>query len=160
MPNTSVRKTAQSKSQDALAMLKADHEKVDDLFQKFEHSRTDARKKELVGEICNEIKVHTQIEEEIFYPSVKQALKDVELIPEATVEHGSIKDLIAQVEGARPDGEEYDAKVHVMSEYVKHHVKEEQDELFPKVRKTKLDLVSLGAQMMSRKQELMQQMAA
>lgn len=160
MPTTTARKTAESKAEDALALLKADHAKVDDLFEKFEHARAGTRKKELVGEICDELTVHAQVEEEIFYPAVKAALKDTELIPEATVEHASIKDLIAQVQGARPDGEGYDAKVKVMSEYVRHHVKEEQDELFPKVRKTRLDLAALGARIAARKQELMQRAAA
>ena len=94
------------------------------------------------------------MEEEIFYPAVKAALKDKELIPEATVEHGTLKDLIAQVNGVEPDGEMFDAKIKVMSEYVKHHVKEEQNEIFPKARATRLDMLALGAQITARKQEL------
>jgi hypothetical protein len=82
----------------------------------------------IVGQICTELGVHAQIEEEIFYPAVKQALKDKEMVPEASVEHASLKSLIAQVEGVQPDGEMFDAKIKVMSEYVKHHVKEEQNE--------------------------------
>ena len=99
--------------------------------------------------------MHTQLEEEIFYPAVKAALRDKELVPEATVEHASVKSLIAQVEGVEPDGEDYDAKVKVMAEYVKHHVKEEQTEMFPKAQKTRLDMVALRDQMAARKAELL-----
>ncbi|MDZ4290370.1 MAG: hemerythrin domain-containing protein, partial [Hydrogenophaga sp.] len=113
----------------------------------------------LVAEICTALSVHAQIEEEIFYPAVKAALKDKLLVPEATVEHTSVKDLIAQIEGLEPDGEMYDAKVKVLSEYVKHHVKEEQNEMFPKVKSSSLDTVELGAQMAARKEELMAEVA-
>ena len=85
----------------------------------------------------------------------KRALKDKELVPEATVEHATLKDLIGQVEGVEPDGEMYDAKVKVLSEYVKHHVKEEQNEMFPKAKDSKLDLLALGAQLAERKQQLL-----
>jgi len=140
---------------DAVALLRADHKKVSELFEEFETSRSSAKKKALVAQICEELTVHAELEEEIFYPAVKAALKDKELVPEAVVEHASIKDLIAQVEGADPDGEEYDAKVKVMSEYVKHHVKEEQNEMFPKVQGTRLDLVALRDEMLARKEELL-----
>lgn len=140
---------------EATAMLRADHKLVSELFEQYEKSRSTARKKELVAQICKELTVHAQVEEEIFYPAVKAALKDHELIPEASVEHATLKDLIAQVEGLEPDGEMFDAKIKVMSEYVKHHVKEEQNEIFPKARATRLDMVELGAQIDARKQELM-----
>jgi len=136
-------------------MLKADHKKVSGLFEDFEKSRAATVKKRLVAQICLELTVHTTLEEEIFYPAVKAALKDHELVPEANVEHASVKDLIAQVEGVEPDGEVYDARVKVMGEFVKHHVKEEQNEMFPKAKKTKLDMLELGAQMAARKAELM-----
>ncbi|CAN7503587.1 hemerythrin domain-containing protein [Polaromonas sp. LjRoot131] len=140
---------------EATAMLRADHKLVSELFDQYEKSRSTAKKKELVAQICKELTVHAQVEEEIFYPAVKAALKDHELIPEASVEHATLKDLIAQVEGLEPDGEMFDAKIKVMSEYVKHHVKEEQNEIFPKARATRLDMVELGAQIDARKQELM-----
>jgi hemerythrin superfamily protein len=140
---------------DAVAMLRADHKKVSELFEQFEKSRSASRKKALVAEICMELTIHARLEEEIFYPAVKAALRDRELVPEATVEHASVKDLISQVQDAEPVGEEYDAKVKVMSEYVKHHVKEEQNEMFPKVKKTRLDMEALAAQMAARKAELM-----
>jgi hypothetical protein len=139
---------------DAVAMLRADHKKVSELFDQFEKARSSKTKKELVTRICEELTVHAELEEEIFYPAVKAALKDVELVPEAVVEHASIKDLIAQVQGAEPDGEEFDAKIKVMSEYVKHHVKEEQTEMFPKAQDSKLDLVALRDEMLERKQSL------
>lgn len=141
--------------QDAIALLRADHKVVSGLFEQFEKTRSDARKAAIVAQICKELTVHAQIEEEIFYPAVKAALKDHELVPEANVEHASVKDLIAQVEGKTPDGEMYDARVKVMGEFVKHHVKEEQNEMFPKAKKTRLDMVALGEQMAARKQELM-----
>jgi len=144
-------------SKDAIALLKADHEAVSQLFAEYEKTRSVPNKKALVAEICTALSVHAMIEEEIFYPAVKAALKDKLLVPEATVEHGGVKDLIAQLEGAEPDGEMYDAKVKVLSEYVKHHVKEEQNEMFPKVKASSLDLVELGASMAVRKQELLAQ---
>ncbi|MFZ5456518.1 MAG: hemerythrin domain-containing protein [Pseudomonadota bacterium] len=143
------------KSQEALTLLRADHKHVSELFEQYEAARTSAQKKKLVHEICTELDVHAQIEEEIFYPAVKAALKDKELVPEATVEHASLKDLIAQIKDVEPDGEMYDAKVKVLSEYVKHHVKEEQNEMFPKVKDTDLDLSELGEQMKQRKEELL-----
>jgi len=101
--------------------------------------------------------VHAQIEEENFYPAVKAALKDKLLVPEATVEHAGVKDLIAQLEGAEPDGKMYDAKVKVLSEYVKHHVKEDQNEMYPKVKAQSVDMVELGARMAARKEDLLAQ---
>lgn len=136
-------------------MLRADHKHVSDLFDQYEKSRSVSKKMGLVSKICTELGVHAKLEEEIFYPAVKAALKDHELVPEATVEHATLKDLIAQVKGVTPDGEMFDAKIKVMSEYVKHHVKEEQNEMFPKAKKTKLDMLDLGAKMASRRIELL-----
>ncbi len=150
--------SATSKSaatKDAIALLRADHKEVSDLFADYEKTRSNAKKKALVAKICSELSVHTQIEEEIFYPAIKTALKDKLLVPEATIEHGGIKDLIAQLEGAEPDGEMYDAKVKVLSEYVEHHVKEEQTGMFQKAKTTSLDLVELGARMAARKADLL-----
>lgn len=143
-----------TKSLEAIKLLTADHKLVSKLFDDYEDASTKAMKKKLVTQICMELSVHAQIEEEIFYPAVKKALKDHELVPEATVEHLTLKSLIAQIEGKEPDGEMYDAKVKVLSEYVKHHVKEEQNEMFPKAKATKLDMVKLGEQINSRKQQL------
>lgn len=142
-------------AKDAIALLKADHGTVSELFADYEKTNSSSKKKALVAEICTELSVHAQIEEEIFYPAVKAALKDKLLVPEATVEHGGIKELIAQLEGVEPDGAIYDAKVKVLSEYVEHHVKEEQSEMFPKVKATSLDLADLGARMATRKADLL-----
>lgn len=148
-------KSARTRQQDAIAMLREDHKKVAALFEEYEKARSVNVKRRLVETICQELTVHAEIEEEIFYPAFKQALKDKELVPEARVEHASVKDLIAQVQGKEPDGEDFDAKVKVMGEFVKHHVKEEQNEMFPKARKANLDLVELGRQMAERKQQLL-----
>jgi hemerythrin superfamily protein len=148
--------TKSSKTQEATALLRADHKLVDGLFEEYESATSITKKRALVQQICQELIIHTQIEEEIFYPVVKKALKDHDLVPEATVEHETLKNLISQLldENIADDKEMYDAKVKVLSEYVKHHVKEEQNELFPKVKQTKLDLQDLGAQMQQRKEEL------
>jgi hemerythrin superfamily protein len=145
---------------DAIALLKADHEAVSQMFAEYDKTRSVPRRKALVAEICSALSVHAQIEEEIFYPAVKKALKDKLLVPEATVEHTGVKDLIAQLEGVEPDGEMYDAKVKVLSEYVKHHVKEEQTGMFPPARASSLDMDELGTRMAARKDELLAQAAA
>ena len=148
-----------SAPKDAIALLKADHEAVSQLFDEYEKTRSVAIKKALVSEICTALSVHAQIEEEIFYPAVKSASKDKLLVPEATVEHSGVKDLIAQLQGAEPDGEMYDAKVKVLSEYVKHHVKEEQNEMFPKAKALSLDVVELGTRLAAREEDLLAQAA-
>jgi hemerythrin-like domain-containing protein len=150
------KRSAGSTPRDALALLRADHQAVQELFDKFEKTRSDERKGAIAQQICNELTVHAQIEEEIFYPAAREAIRQKDLIEEATVEHQSAKDLIAQIEGAKPGQELYDAKVKVLGEYIRHHVKEEQNELFAQVRKTKLDLKELGERLQARKQELME----
>lgn len=152
---TAATKTTAARAPEATALLRADHKLVSELFEDFEKARSPKQKKEIVAQICTELSVHAQVEEEIFYPAFKAVLKDRELVPEAQVEHASVKDLIAQVEGLEPDGEMYDAKIRVMGEFVKHHVKEEQTQIFPKAKKSGLDLRELGRQMQERKQELM-----
>jgi hemerythrin superfamily protein len=144
-----------SAPEDAIQLLRADHHKVQDLFDQFEKARGENRKAELAQKICAELKVHAQIEEEILYPAARKALKEQDLIDEAAVEHASAKDLIAQIEGAPPDDELFDAKVTVLGEYIKHHVKEEQNEIFPKLKRAKLDLEALGRELAERKAALM-----
>ena len=125
-------------------------------FKEYESLKSNSKKKALVSKICTALSVHAQIEEEIFYPAFKLALKDKELVPEAAVEHATLKNLIAQIEGVEPDGEMFDAKVKVLSEYVKHHVKEEQNEIFPKAKEaSNLDLADLGEKLLERKEELL-----
>lgn len=155
MTKTAAPARARPAPKDAIALLKADHEAVSQLFAEYGKTRSMPNKKALVAEICAALAVHARIEEEIFYPAVKAALKDKLLVPEATVEHAGVKDLLAQLEGVEPDGETYDAKVKVLSEYVKHHVREEQNEMFPKAKASSLDMVELGARMAARKDELM-----
>ena len=141
-------------TQDAIALLKADHRQVEEWFAQFEKARTDDRKLELATDICNALTVHTTIEEEIFYPAARGAIRDEDLMDEADVEHEGAKNLIAQLRSASPGGDHYDAKVTVLGENIKHHVKEEHGEMFPKIKKSKLDTKALGAQMMARKSEL------
>lgn len=143
-----------TKGKDATVLLRADHKLVDTLFTEYAASKSNAKKKGIVQQICSELSVHAQVEEEIFYPAVQKAMHDHELVPEATVEHATLKSLISEVEGVEPDGEMFDAKIKVLSEYVKHHVKEEQNEIFPKAKATDLDMKALGARIASRKEEL------
>ena len=155
---TTAKNSAPSKAaaaKDAIALLKADHEAVSHLFAEYEKTRSVANKKALVAEICTSLSVHAQIEEEIFYPAVKAALKDKLMVPEAIVEQATMKALIGQLEGMEPDGEMYDARVKVLAEYVKHHVKEEHTEMFPKAKASSLDMAELGARLAARKDELL-----
>ena len=145
-------------AKDAIAILTEDHKKVKKMFTDFDKLMNAEDKGEekgvLVDRICEELTVHTQIEEEIFYPALRAAIDDDDLMDEADVEHAGAKELIAQLEEMEPGDDHYDAKVHVLGENIDHHVKEEQDEMFPKAKKAKLDLVALGAQMLERRQEL------
>jgi hemerythrin superfamily protein len=151
---TPTRTRRNAAARDAIQLLRADHRKVEKLFDQFEKSRTDDRKAALASEICAELKVHTRIEEEILYPAARAALKEQDLLDEAVVEHASAKDLIAQIEGMQPGDEMFDARVRVLGEYIKHHVKEEHQEMFPKLKKTKLDLKALGRELAERKEAL------
>jgi hemerythrin-like domain-containing protein len=152
------RTSKRSKSQDAVALLREDHKNVLDLFKQFqkltEQDGGEADKAELARQICEELKVHTTIEEEIFYPAVRAAIDEALLMDEATVEHESAKTLIGEIEDMQPGDELYDAKITVLGEYIKHHVDEEQKEMFPKAKKAKVDLAALGEQLLARKQEL------
>lgn len=145
---------------DAISLLIADHKKVQKMFKDFEKLKDgdEDEKAALVNECCTALKIHTQIEDEIFYPAARGAIKESDLLDEAEVEHASVEDLILQLESMMPGDELYDAKFTVIGEYTNHHIKEEQDEMFPKVKKTKLDLVALGEELMQRKQELREEM--
>ncbi|HEX7811364.1 MAG TPA: hemerythrin domain-containing protein [Burkholderiales bacterium] len=141
----------------AIDILTADHRKVSEIFAQYEKTRDDdlARKQELATTACTELTIHAQIEEELFYPALRDVLSAEELINEAEVEHGSIKKLIAALESSTPEDRLYDANLKVLSEYVKHHVEEEQDEIFPKARRAKeLDLVAMGDEIRHRKVQL------
>ena len=154
----SAAKSTAARGQDAIALLKADHREVEKLFGQFEKAKDEDRKQALADKICLELKVHTQIEEEIFYPAGREYLDDEEMIDEAVVEHAAAKDLIAEIEGMQPSDDLYDAKVTVLQEQIEHHVEEEEKELFPKLKKTDMDMKAVGAQLKSRKAELMAQM--
>lgn len=148
--------------QSAVTLLTADHKEVRKLFREFERlHKNDAspeEKRELVQEICTALTVHAQIEEEIFYPAAREALEDEQdMLDEATVEHASAKDLIAQLQSGDPEDELYDAKVKVLSEYVNHHVEEEEGEMFPQIKEADLDLMEIGERLARRKEELMAQ---
>jgi hemerythrin superfamily protein len=141
---------------DAIELLIQDHKEVKKLFEEFDAltDRSKAKKKVIADKICHELIIHTQIEEEIFYPKVREAIKDSDLMDEALVEHAGAKDLIAQILDMSPGEDLYDAKVTVLSEQIDHHVKEEEEDMFPKVRKSGLDLIVLGEQMLARKNEI------
>ena len=146
---------------DAVDLLDADHIAVKKLFTAYKKlcdSKASAEKKQEVAEqICRELSVHAQIEEEIFYPQVRDAINDDPLLDEAEVEHGTAKDLIAQISGMDPEDDKYDARVTVLGEYIDHHVKEEREEMFVKARKSKLDLVAIAEELRVRKAELMEE---
>ncbi len=152
----STRRTAAAakRPQDAIALLKADHREVKALFSKYEKTEADEEKQALAQQICAALTVHAQIEEEIFYPAAYEALDDDDLLDEAEVEHASAKDLIAQIEASTPAEPLFDAKVKVLGEYIDHHVKEEEGEMFPECRSSDMDLKALGEQLRSRKAEL------
>jgi hemerythrin superfamily protein len=151
-------RAASGRALDALKMLRADHDRVLEMFERYEGLRSSRQKEKLAREICDELTVHTTLEEELFYPAVREAIKDDDLMDEANVEHQAAKELISQIEAGSPDEEMYDAKVKVLGEYIKHHIKEEQNEMFSKVRKTDLDLVAMGERMKARKEELVAQL--
>jgi hemerythrin superfamily protein len=159
MAKASTRSNSVAKIPDAIALLKADHKEVYELFKKFESARTEASKRKLVERICSELKVHAQVEEEIFYPAVREAIEDADLMDEASVEHATAKDLIAQLEKGELGEELYKAKVMVLGEYIRHHVKEEEKEMFPQVKKADLDLKELGTAIKERKTELLHELS-
>jgi len=152
-----------SSEMDAIEILMQDHRKVQKIFKEFEKSKDemdDGDKAEMIRQGCMELKIHTQIEEEIFYPAARDAIDDEDLVDEAEVEHASAKQLIDELEGMEPGDDMYDARFTVLGEYVNHHIKEEEHELFPQVKKAKLDLEELGRKMMQMKEKLRAEMGA
>jgi hemerythrin superfamily protein len=145
------------KAADAVTLLKRDHRDVESLFEKFEGADGE-ESMSIAQQICQMLTVHAEIEEEILYPAAKEAFEeeeDLELVNEAAVEHASVKELISQIEAMTEEDELFNATVKVLSEYVKHHVKEEEEELFPKLKQTGIDLADLGAQLQERKAQVM-----
>lgn len=144
---------------DAIALLKADHRKVEELFEKFEKAKSSSVKTSLVEQICTELSVHTTIEEEIFYPACTGQIED-DTLTEAYVEHDGAKVIIAELLASSPDNEFYDSKVKVLSEMIKHHVKEEEmrsEGMFAQAREAGLDMDALADEMTARKKELLAQ---
>ena len=156
--STAKRKTA--KAQDAITFLEAQHREVEGWFAQFEKTESDAKKLDLFNKINLALKAHTQVEEEIFYPEARRAINDEDLLDEAVVEHQAAKQLMAEIEAMKPGEDLYDAKVKVLGEEIEHHVGEEEDELFPKCRKSDMDLVALGEQMKARFAELSAELSA
>ena len=160
---TSSAKTAVKKSSrarpDATTLLEKDHRDVKSLFKRYDklmkNEAEGSERQQLAEQICQMLTVHATIEEEIFYPAVRGANVDEDLLDEAEVEHASAKDLIAQIQSMGPEDDLYDAKVTVLGEYINHHVEEEEGEMFPKARRAKVDLEGLGEQLKSRKEALM-----
>ena len=147
---------AEAKPKDAVALLKEDHRTVEDLFAQFEKARGEGRKQELATEICTELTIHAQIEEEIFYPACEGKVEE-ELLKEAYVEHDGAKVLIAQIMAGEPSDEFYDAKVTVLQEQIEHHVEEEEkrlEGLFSQARAAGLDMDALGEELRTRKEQL------
>jgi hemerythrin superfamily protein len=146
---------------DAIELLTSDHKAVKAMFQQFEKIKerddADDEKSELVQQICAALTVHATIEEEIFYPAVRDAIDDEDLMDEADVEHAGAKELIAQLESASPGDDHYDAKVTVLGEMIDHHVKEEEGEMFPKAKKS-IDVAAIGAELAERKAELAEEL--
>jgi hemerythrin superfamily protein len=151
------RRTTRSaaKPEDAIKLLKSDHQQVKQWFDDFEKTDDDAKKQKLARDICQALTVHAQIEEDIFYPAARDADVDDDLLDEANVEHASAKHLIAQIESMDTGDPLFDATVRVLGEYVKHHVAEEENELFPECRESNMDLAALGKKLADRKAELM-----
>jgi hemerythrin superfamily protein len=148
---------SKAKATGAIELLKEQHDKVKKAFKEFEKlDREDSEKQQqLVQSVCEDLKVHTTLEEELFYPAARAAIDDEDILNEAQVEHETAKMLIEQLENMGPDDPNFHATFTVLGEYVMHHVKEEEGEMFPQVKKTDLDLEELGARMRSRMEELM-----
>ena len=146
-------------SADAIDLLKQDHDRVEKPFKEFEKmDRQDAEAcRELIGRVCEELTVHTTLEEEIFYPAIREAIHDEDLMNEAAVEHETARMLIEQLQNMGPDDPNYFATFTVLGEYVRHHIKEEQGEMFPAARKAGLDLAALTERMQARRDELLSQ---
>ena len=148
---------------DAIKLLKDDHAEVKHLFDRFEklgEKSSSDDKESIVREACAKLTVHATVEEELFYPAAREVPEVEDLLNEAEVEHGTAKDLIAtKLDAMESDDEMFAANFTVLSEYIKHHVKEEEGELFPKIAKSDLDLEALGAEMLARKEELTGQLA-
>jgi hemerythrin superfamily protein len=160
--SSSRNKERQQASRSAFDVLEEDHREVEEWFDEFDELKDsdEDRKADLAEKICLALKVHAQIEEEIFYPQARAASQDNDLIDEALVEHSTVKNLIGEIEEMEVGEELYDAKIRVLGEMVKQHIKEEEEELFPELQSTKMDVDAVGKELAERKQELMAEMSA
>lgn len=172
MPRNATSKTATKsakpapraeKKADAIKILTEDHRKVADLFDEFEKMKKkgdadEEAKQYIVETCCAELTIHAQLEEEIFYPAAREAIDDLGLLDEAEVEHASAKQLISELSAMQPGDDLYDAKFTVLGEYVKHHVEEEEGELFKKVKKSDMDLEEIGQELLQRRLELREEL--
>jgi len=156
--STARKTTSSARQKDAVQLLKADHRAVEKLFSQFEKASGEQRKMQLARKICMELKVHSQLEEELVYPTSREFLKDDEIVNEALIEHQAAKDLIEQIQGMDASDEMFEAKVTVLQEQIEHHVQEEEKEYFPQLQKSDMDLKAIGQQIAMRKKELMAQM--
>jgi len=153
-------RTARNKkpaAEDAIMLLTADHKRVQKIFKDFEKIKSkgdDETKAEMVRTACRELTIHAQLEEEFFYPALRESMKDKDLVDEAEVEHNSAKQLISELENMQPGDELYEAKFTVLGEYINHHIKEEQKEIFPRAKKAKINLMELGEEIRHRKADL------
>lgn len=157
---TSSRKsTARNAAPDAIKLLKDDHREVEGWFDDFENTNSASKKNKLATQICLALRVHTQIEEEVFYPACREAGIEEDMMDEADVEHDGAKKLIEEIEAGQAGDDHWDAKVKVLGEMIKHHVKEEEQRggMFSKAKQADLDLKELGAEMKARKDELMKE---
>ena len=150
--------SAATAASDAVALLEGEHREMEKLFARYEDAGTAARKGALALRICLELRVHMRIEDEILYPPAYAAIED-DLIDEALVEHESARNLIKQIEVMRPGDPLFDAKVKVLSEHIEHHVKEEEEDIFPKLRSSDIDLTALGEQMRRRRTQLLSRLS-
>jgi hemerythrin-like domain-containing protein len=145
--------------EDAVSLLTSDHAEVRQMFEEYrqllDDNAGDDRRGELAGQICSALTVHAEIEEDVFYPALRERLDDELLLDQAEVEHASVRDLVEQIESMEPDDALFDAKVLVLAEYVEHHVQEEENEIFPQAEQSGIDLDRLGAELAERKRELM-----
>jgi hypothetical protein len=154
-------KETEAASPNAFELLEQDHREVEEWFDEYDELKEDDnRKGELAEKICLALKVHAQIEEEIFYPQAREATNDNDLIDEAVVEHATVKNLIGEIEAMEVGEKLYDAKMRVLGEMVKHHIREEEEELFPELEAAQMDLGAVGKEIAERKQELMSEMQA
>jgi hemerythrin superfamily protein len=158
-PKKARRSKSGSETISALELLEDDHREVEGYFDEYEDLKNGGEKEELATKICLALRVHTQLEEEIFYPAARKATGDDDLLDEAKVEHDGAKRLIEEIEEMRVGDDLYDAKVKVLGEQIRHHVKEEEEELFPEVKSAKMDIEAVGRKLAQRKEQLLAELS-